>query len=118
MVHVTTKDDDSALIQARKLAAASLGPTVWASGYVVLAINYRGSAGRGNAWQKAIHSDWGNLEVVDLLGAVDGIHVVGQAATGEQGIELAAEHQPDVETLDCSGQLERVAIVELDVSIE
>jgi dipeptidyl aminopeptidase/acylaminoacyl peptidase len=42
-----------------------------ANGYVVLAINYRGSAGRGNAWQKSIHGDWGNLEVVDLLGAVD-----------------------------------------------
>ena len=42
-----------------------------AQGYVVLAINYRGSAGRGNAYQKAIHGDWGNLEVVDLLGAVD-----------------------------------------------
>ena len=35
-----------------------------------------------------------------LLGAVDGIHVVGQAATGEQAIELAAEHQPDVVVLD------------------
>ena len=33
-----------------------------ANGYVVLAINYRGSAGRGNAYQKAIHADWGNLE--------------------------------------------------------
>jgi dipeptidyl aminopeptidase/acylaminoacyl peptidase len=42
-----------------------------ANGYVVLAINYRGSAGRGNAWQKAIHADWGHLEVMDLLGAVD-----------------------------------------------
>ena len=42
-----------------------------ANGYVVLAINYRGSAGRGNAWQKSIHGDWGNLEVIDLLGAVD-----------------------------------------------
>ena len=42
-----------------------------ANGYVVLAINYRGSAGRGQAFQKAIHRDWGNLEVVDLLGAVD-----------------------------------------------
>ena len=36
-----------------------------------LAINYRGSAGRGGACQKAIHGDWGTLEVVDLLGAVD-----------------------------------------------
>ena len=42
-----------------------------ANGYVVLAINYRGSAGRGNAYQKAIFGDWGNLEVVDLVGAVD-----------------------------------------------
>jgi dipeptidyl aminopeptidase/acylaminoacyl peptidase len=42
-----------------------------AHGYVVLAVNYRGSAGRGNAWQKSIHGDWGNLEVMDLLGAVD-----------------------------------------------
>ena len=38
---------------------------------MVLAINYRGSAGRGGAYQKAIHGDWGHLEVVDLLGAVD-----------------------------------------------
>jgi dipeptidyl aminopeptidase/acylaminoacyl peptidase len=42
-----------------------------ANGYVVLAINYRGSAGRGNAYQKAILGDWGNLEVIDLHGAVD-----------------------------------------------
>jgi dipeptidyl aminopeptidase/acylaminoacyl peptidase len=42
-----------------------------ANGYVVLAINYRGSAGRGNAFQKAIHADWGNLESQDLIGAVD-----------------------------------------------
>ena len=42
-----------------------------ANGYVVLAINYRGSAGRGNGYQKAIFADWGHLEVVDLIGAVD-----------------------------------------------
>ncbi len=42
-----------------------------ANGYVVLAVNYRGSAGRGNAFQKAIHADWGNLESQDLIGAVD-----------------------------------------------
>jgi dipeptidyl aminopeptidase/acylaminoacyl peptidase len=42
-----------------------------ANGYVVLAINYRGSAGRGTAYQKAIFGDWGNLEVMDLVGAVD-----------------------------------------------
>lgn len=42
-----------------------------AQGFVVLAINYRGSSGRGAAYQKAIHADWGRLEVMDLLGAVD-----------------------------------------------
>jgi dipeptidyl aminopeptidase/acylaminoacyl peptidase len=44
-----------------------------AHGYLVLAVNYRGSNGRGNAYQKAIFADWGNLEVVDLLGAMDAI---------------------------------------------
>lgn len=42
-----------------------------AHGYVVLTVNYRGSSGRGSAFQKAIYGDWGNLEVVDILGMVD-----------------------------------------------
>jgi dipeptidyl aminopeptidase/acylaminoacyl peptidase len=42
-----------------------------ANGYAVLAVNYRGSSGRGSAYQKAIYADWGNKEVLDLLGAVD-----------------------------------------------
>ena len=42
-----------------------------AHGYAVLAVNYRGSSGRGSAYQKAIFADWGNKEVKDLLGAVD-----------------------------------------------
>ena len=57
-----------------------------AGGYVVLAINYRGSAGRGNAWQKSIHGDWGNLEVVDLLGAVDEAVKEGIADPNRLGI--------------------------------
>ena len=57
-----------------------------ANGYVVLAINYRGSAGRGNAWQKAIHGDWGNLEVVDLLGAADEAVKQGIADPNRLGI--------------------------------
>ena len=48
-----------------------------ANGYVVIAVNYRGSNGRGNAYQKAIFADWGNKEVVDLLGAVDHIEKLG-----------------------------------------
>jgi dipeptidyl aminopeptidase/acylaminoacyl peptidase len=46
-----------------------------ANGYMVLAVNYRGSSGRGQAWKKAIFADWGNKEVQDLLAGVD--HVVG-----------------------------------------
>ena len=42
-----------------------------ANGYAVLAVNYRGSSGRGSAYQKAIFADWGNKEVLDLMGAVD-----------------------------------------------
>jgi dipeptidyl aminopeptidase/acylaminoacyl peptidase len=42
-----------------------------ANGYLVLAVNYRGSSGRGAAFSKAIFADWGRKEVMDLLGAVD-----------------------------------------------
>ena len=42
-----------------------------ANGYAVLAVNYRGSSGRSQAYQRAIFADWGNKEVMDLLGAVD-----------------------------------------------
>jgi dipeptidyl aminopeptidase/acylaminoacyl peptidase len=42
-----------------------------AHGYVVLAVNYRGSSGRGEKYQVAISADWGNKEVVDLQAAVD-----------------------------------------------
>ncbi len=42
-----------------------------ANGYAVLEVNYRGSSGRGSAYQKAIFADWGNKEVMDLLAGVD-----------------------------------------------
>jgi dipeptidyl aminopeptidase/acylaminoacyl peptidase len=42
-----------------------------AHGYVVLAVNYRGSSGRGGAFASSIVADWGHREVADLLGAVD-----------------------------------------------
>ncbi len=42
-----------------------------ARGYVVLAINYRGSAGRGAGYTQAIVADWGNKEVADLLAGAD-----------------------------------------------
>ena len=42
-----------------------------AQGYAVATVNYRGSNGRGLAYSKAIFADWGNKEVMDLIGAVD-----------------------------------------------
>jgi dipeptidyl aminopeptidase/acylaminoacyl peptidase len=40
-------------------------------GYVVLAINYRGSTGRGAQFARSIVADWGHKEVEDLLAGVD-----------------------------------------------
>ncbi len=42
-----------------------------AGGYAVVAVNYRGSNGRGLEFTKAIYADWGNKEVADILGAAD-----------------------------------------------
>jgi dipeptidyl aminopeptidase/acylaminoacyl peptidase len=57
-----------------------------ANGYVVVAVNYRGSNGRGTAFQKAIYADWGNKEVVDLLGAMDHVQKIGLADPDRLGI--------------------------------
>ena len=40
-------------------------------GYVVLAINYRGSTGRGAEFARSITADWGDKEVDDLLAGAD-----------------------------------------------
>ena len=50
-----------------------------ARGYLVLAVNYRGSSGRGQAWKSAIFADWGNKEVQDLLAGVDHVIATGLA---------------------------------------
>ena len=57
-----------------------------ANGYVVIAVNYRGSNGRGNAYQKEIFADWGNKEVVDLLGAMDAIQKMPWVDSSRLGI--------------------------------
>jgi dipeptidyl aminopeptidase/acylaminoacyl peptidase len=57
-----------------------------ANGYVVVAVNYRGSNGRGAAYQKAIFADWGGKEVVDLLGAMDHVQKIGLADPDRLGI--------------------------------
>ncbi len=57
-----------------------------ANGYVVLAVNYRGSSGRGQAYQKTIFADWGDKEVADLLAGVDHIVKIGIADPDRLGI--------------------------------
>ena len=52
----------------------------------MLSVNYRGSNGRGSAYQKAIFADWGDKEVVDLLGAVDEVVHSGVADGDRLGI--------------------------------
>lgn len=57
-----------------------------AQGYLVLAVNYRGSSGRGAAWKRAIFADWGNKEVKDLLAGVDYLVAEGLADPDRLGI--------------------------------
>ncbi|HEY4306226.1 MAG TPA: S9 family peptidase [Gemmatimonadaceae bacterium] len=57
-----------------------------ANGYAVLNVNYRGSNGRGENYQKAIFADWGNKEITDLLAGVDGVIAMGVADPERLGI--------------------------------
>ncbi len=57
-----------------------------ANGYLVLAVNYRGSSGRGQDWKKAIFADWGNREVRDLLAGVNHVISMGIVDTTRMGI--------------------------------
>jgi dipeptidyl aminopeptidase/acylaminoacyl peptidase len=57
-----------------------------ARGYVVLAVNYRGSSGRGAAFTQCIFADWGRREVEDLLAGVDDAVKKGIADPARLGI--------------------------------
>ncbi len=57
-----------------------------AGGYAVVAVNYRGSNGRGIDFSKAIYADWGNKEVLDILGAADYVVDKGIADAERMGI--------------------------------
>jgi len=57
-----------------------------ANGYAVVAVNYRGSNGRGIAYSKAIEADWGNKEVLDILGAADQLSKDGTIDGNNMGI--------------------------------
>jgi dipeptidyl aminopeptidase/acylaminoacyl peptidase len=57
-----------------------------ANGYAVLAVNYRGSAGRGQKYSRAIFADWGHYEVEDLLAGVDHVIQMGVADPDRLGV--------------------------------
>jgi len=57
-----------------------------ANGYAVLAVNYRGSSGRGSKYSKAISADWGHYEVEDLQAAVDQVVRMGIADPNRLGV--------------------------------
>jgi len=57
-----------------------------ANGYAVVGVNYRGSNGRGIAFSKAIEADWGNKEVLDILGAADHLTKAGTIDGDNLGI--------------------------------
>lgn len=71
------QDDYSFSIVSQVLAGA---------GYAVAQVNYRGSSGRGIDYTKAIYADWGNKEVMDILGAVDYLISQGIADPAKIGI--------------------------------
>ncbi len=57
-----------------------------ANGYAVLAVNYRGSAGRGQKFSRAIAADWGHYEVDDLRAGVDHVIAMGIADPDKLGV--------------------------------
>jgi len=57
-----------------------------AAGYVVVAPNPRGSSGRGFDFARAIHADWGNKDVQDVLAAVDHAVALGVADPERLGV--------------------------------
>jgi dipeptidyl aminopeptidase/acylaminoacyl peptidase len=57
-----------------------------AHGYAELNVNYRGSSGRGNAYQKVIAADWGDHEIQDLLATVDEVVKEGLVDPDRMGV--------------------------------
>ena len=57
-----------------------------ANGYAVLAVNYRGSSGRGQRYSRSIFADWGHYEVEDLQAGVDHVINMGVADPDRLGV--------------------------------
>lgn len=57
-----------------------------ANGYAVLAVNYRGSSGRGQKFSRSIFANWGQYEVQDLHAGVDHVINMGVADPDKLGV--------------------------------
>jgi dipeptidyl aminopeptidase/acylaminoacyl peptidase len=57
-----------------------------AAGYAVVAVNPRGSSGRGFDFARAIYADWGNKDVADVLAGVDHVVAMGVADPNRLGV--------------------------------
>ena len=57
-----------------------------ANGYAVLAVNYRGSSGRGTKYSRAIFADWGHYEVDDLEACLNKTISMGIADPNKLGV--------------------------------
>jgi len=57
-----------------------------AAGYAVVAVNYRGSSGRGANYTKSIYADWGNKEVKDIIGIANELIKQGIADSSKLAI--------------------------------
>ncbi|MBC7991092.1 MAG: S9 family peptidase [Luteimonas sp.] len=57
-----------------------------AQGYAIVAVNPRGSSGRGFDFAKAIYADWGAVDLQDVLAGVDHVVTLGIADPARLGI--------------------------------
>lgn len=73
-----TAQDELSFDMTRQMLAAH--------GYAVAAVNYRGSNGRGIKFSRIISADWGNKEVLDIIGATDYLIAQGIADPNRLGI--------------------------------
>ncbi len=57
-----------------------------ANGFAVVAINPRGSSGRGFDFARAIYADWGNKDTADVLAGIDHVVKMGVADPARLGL--------------------------------
>ncbi|MGO4222440.1 alpha/beta fold hydrolase [Lysobacter sp. TAF61] len=57
-----------------------------ANGYAVVAINPRGSSGRGFDFARTIYADWGNVDVRDVVAGVEHVVAMGVADPERLGV--------------------------------